>query len=48
MSVSQMVDIGHGTTFNSKGCKIRKEGSRKLLAREIMTLDNAYVLKGGK
>ena len=32
LSVSQMCDQGHELLFNSKGCRIRKQGSRNLVA----------------
>ena len=39
-----MCDQGHELTFNSKGCKIRKQGSKKLVATATRTPNNIYVL----
>ena len=39
-----MCDQGHELIFNSKGCKIRKQGSRKLVAIATRTPNNIYVL----
>jgi hypothetical protein len=39
-----MCDQGHKVTFDSKKCKIRKEGSRKLIATTARTSNNIYVL----
>ena len=39
-----MCDQGHELIFNSKGCKIRKQGSRKLVATATRTPNNIYVL----
>ena len=39
-----MCDQGHELIFNSKGCKIRKQGSRKLVATTTRTSNNIYVL----
>ena len=44
LSISQMCDQGHELIFNSKGCKIRKQGSRKLVATTTRTPNNIYVL----
>lgn len=44
LSVSQMCDQGHVVTFTSKNCKIRKEGSRKLVATTSKTPNNIYML----
>jgi hypothetical protein len=44
LSVSQMCDQGHKVTFDSQKCKIRKEGSRKLIATTVRTSSNIYVL----
>ena len=44
LSVSQMCDQGHELIFNSRGCKIRKQGSRKLVATATRTPNNIYVL----
>jgi hypothetical protein len=44
LSVSQMCDQGHKATFNSQKCEIRKEGSRKLIAIDVRTSSNIYVL----
>jgi hypothetical protein len=41
LSMRQMCDQGHKVTFDSQKCEIRKEGSRKLIAR---TSSNIYVL----
>ena len=43
LSVSQMCDQGHELIFNSKGCQIRKQGSRKLVATTTRTPNNIYV-----
>jgi hypothetical protein len=39
-----MCDQGHSITFNSQECKIRKEDSGKIVAREIRTPNNVYIL----
>ena len=39
-----MCDQGNEVLFNSEGCKIRKQGSRKLVAITTRTLNNIYVL----
>ena len=39
-----MCDQGHEIFFNSKGCKIRKQGSRKLVSIATRTPNNIYVL----
>jgi hypothetical protein len=39
-----MCDQGHKVTFNSQKCKIRKEGSGKLIATAARTSSNIYVL----
>jgi len=39
-----MIVKGHEVTFYSKGCKIRKEGFGRLVANEIRSPNNAYVL----
>jgi hypothetical protein len=44
LSVSQMCDQGHTLQFDSEKSKIRKEGSGKLVATTIRTLNNIYVL----
>jgi len=44
LSVIQMCDEGHKILFDSKKCEIRKEGSRKLVATDIRTANNIYVL----
>jgi hypothetical protein len=44
LSVSQMCDQGHKSTLNSQKCKIRKEGSRKLIATIVRTSSSIYVL----
>jgi hypothetical protein len=44
VNVSQMCDQGHKITFDSQKCKIRKEGSKKLIATTAITLSNIYVL----
>jgi hypothetical protein len=44
LSVSQMCDHRHKVTFDSKKCKIRKEGSGKLIATIAITSRNIYVL----
>jgi hypothetical protein len=44
LSVSQMCDQGHRVTFDSQKCKIRKEGSGKLIAKIVRTSSNIYVL----
>ena len=44
LSVSQMCDQGHELLFNSKGCRIRKQGSGKLVATATRTPKNIYVL----
>ena len=44
LSVSQMCDQGHKVTSNSQKCKIRKQGSRKLIATTTRTSSNIYVL----
>ncbi len=40
-----MCDQGHKVTFDSQKCKIRKEGSRKLVATTARTSSNIYVLR---
>ena len=44
LSVSQMCDEGHELLFNSRECRIRKEGSGKLVATTTRTPNNIYVL----
>ena len=44
LSINQMCDQGHDVLFNSKGCRIRKQGSRKLAATTTRTPNNIYVL----
>jgi hypothetical protein len=44
LSVSQMCDQGHKVTFDSQKSKIRKEGSRKLIATTTRTSSNIYLL----
>jgi hypothetical protein len=44
LSVSQMCDQGHTLLFNSKKCKIRKEGLDKLVVKAIRTPNNIYIL----
>jgi hypothetical protein len=44
LSVIQMCDQGHKSTFNSQKCEIRKEGSGKLIATTAKTSSNIYVL----
>jgi hypothetical protein len=44
LSVSQMCDQGHKVTFDSQKCKIRKEGSEKLITTVARTSSNIYVL----
>jgi hypothetical protein len=39
-----MCDQGHKVTFDSQKCKIRKEGSGKLIATTARTSSNIYVL----
>jgi hypothetical protein len=39
-----MCDQGHTLTFDSQECKIRKENSSKLVAKEIKTPNNVYIL----
>jgi hypothetical protein len=39
-----MCDQGHKVTFDSQKCKIRKEGSRKLITTTTRTSSNIYVL----
>jgi hypothetical protein len=39
-----MCDQGHKVTFDSKKCKIRKEGSRELIYTATKTSSNIYVL----
>jgi hypothetical protein len=39
-----MFDQGHKLTFDSQKCKIRKEGSEKLIATSARTSSNIYVL----
>lgn len=48
LSVSQMVDNGHEVIFSYKGCKIRKEQSRILMAKANRTSRKVYVLNKGK
>jgi hypothetical protein len=43
-SVIQMYDQGHTLQFNLDKCERRNEGSRKLVATTIRTLNNIYVL----
>jgi hypothetical protein len=44
LSVSQMCDQVHKVTFNSKKCKIGKEGLGKLIVASARTSSNIYVL----
>ena len=44
LSISQMCDQGHELLFNSRECKMRKEGSCKLVALTARTPNNIYVL----
>jgi hypothetical protein len=44
LCVSQMCDQGYNLTFHSKGCEIRKAGSRRLVANASRTLSNVYIL----
>lgn len=44
LTVSQMVDKGNEVTFYFKGCKIRREGFRRLVAKETRASNNIYVL----
>jgi hypothetical protein len=44
LSVSKMCDQFHKVTFDSQKCKIRKEGSGKLIAIAARTSSNIYVL----
>jgi hypothetical protein len=39
-----MCDQGHKVTFDSQKCKIRNEGSGKLIATTARTSSNIYVL----
>jgi hypothetical protein len=39
-----MCDQGHNLTFNSQGCEIRKEGSRRLVESAYRTSNNVYIL----
>lgn len=48
IGVSQIVDKGHEAIFYSKGCKIRKEGSRRLVTKVTRTSENIYVLNKSK
>ena len=43
-----MSDQGYNLTFDSKGCKIRKVGSRILVAYENINSSNVYIINGGK
>ena len=43
LSISQKCDQGHELIFNAKGCKIRKQGSRKLVATATRTPNNICV-----
>lgn len=45
VSVREMVDIGHETTFDSKGHRIWKEDLGKLIAKGRKNLNNVYVLR---
>ena len=44
LSVSQMCDQRHELLFNSKECRIRKQGSRNLVATSTRTPNNIYML----
>jgi hypothetical protein len=44
MSVIQMRYQGHKLVFDSKKYKIRKEGSRRVVAKIVRTSSNIYVL----
>jgi hypothetical protein len=44
LSVSKMCDQGHKVTFDSQKCKIRKNGSGKLIAIAARNSSNIYVL----
>jgi hypothetical protein len=44
LSVSKMCDQGHKVTFDSQKCKIRKEGSGKLISTATRTSSNIFVL----
>lgn len=46
LSVSHMVDGGKKQVFNSKDFFISKEGSKRVTAKGVTTLENVYVLKG--
>jgi hypothetical protein len=39
-----MCDQGHKVNFDSQKCEIRKEGSRKLIAKTTRISSNIYVL----
>lgn len=45
LSVSQMCDKGYKSTFDSKGCEIRKESNNHLVAKGKRTYGNVYNLK---
>jgi hypothetical protein len=44
LSVNKLCDQGYNLTFHSKGCEIRKVGSRILVENENRTPSNVYVL----
>lgn len=46
MSVSQMVDGGKLLIFNSIGCVIRKEGSKRVISKGFKTLDLCVYVEG--
>jgi len=45
LSVSQICDQGHNVVFSTKDCEIRNSTSRELVAKEVRTLDNIYILR---
>lgn len=46
LSLIQMVNGCEEVVFNFKGFFIKKEGSKRVIARGFKTPDNVYVLKG--
>jgi len=46
ISLSQMVDGSKEVVFKSKDLFIKEERSKRLITREVKTIDNVYVLKG--
>jgi hypothetical protein len=48
LSVSQVCDKGCEVTFTAKGCKIKIVNTGEMIAKEVRTKNNVYVLKEDK